>query len=86
MNNGYKLRFATESRALFYKPFDTLINQVVLLFVKTGNTKALVELRAPNEYISQDTINMLQIALNRARKDSREYYEDFKKEIKKIYE
>lgn len=80
-NYDYKLRIASESRALFYKAYNEQINQIVVYYVKTGNTMAMVEFRLPNEYISQDTINELQIALNRAKKDCVEMKERFKERL-----
>lgn len=83
-NCDYKLRIANDSKALFYKPYNEQINQVVVYYTKTGNTRALVEFRLPNEYISQDMINELQIALNRAKRDCIEMKERFK-EYEQIY-
>lgn len=77
-NLNYKLRIANESKALFYKAYSDKINQIVVYHFKTGNTTPLVEFRLPNEYISQDTINELQNALNRTKTDCVEMKGRFK--------
>lgn len=86
--NDYKLRIATKGQATFYKPYeyDKRYNQVLVIVFKDSGRKsyASVELAISDLFITQDKLNDMQIALNRARKDLIEYKDNILKELEKI--
>lgn len=80
---NYRLRIGTETRQLYYKPYNKYINQLVYVYKNKKNT-AGVELSMSDIILNQETIDELQIALNRAKRDSEEMvWYDYWKTLKK---
>lgn len=85
---GYKVRIATKYHAVLYKKFeheDIFINQVMKISLAKDEYAANVELGIADTYINQQVLDLLQIALNRTKKDLREYGQTIIKKMKESW-
>ena len=81
--NGYELRIATKGRAVFYKRFG-MYNQVLCIYFEKNGTKdyAAIELANNDMLLIQKDLADMQIALNNAKSDLREFKDLLLKEVK----
>ena len=84
--NGYKLRIASRSRAVFYKSFaqNKMFNQILCIYFEKNGTKdyACIELANNDMLLIQKDLADMQMALNNAKSDLREFKDLLLKEVK----
>lgn len=86
---GYKLVIATKGRAVWCKPYQHYkqYNQVLCIYYgdKIKQSYAGIELAFNDKFITQNDLDIMQIALNRAKKDLREYQDILLKELENLW-
>lgn len=70
----YKLYIVSKTELVYVKKYNDCINQVVVK--KPKSKKPMVELTINGMFIDQTTIKELQIALNKTKKDVREWVDE----------